>query len=99
VRQLGEWEAALMKTHGFGETKVERCVESDGSSFYSGFIFPDYDPDAFEAERRDWLDPHFIDAESGRLLTSLHSYFIKTSRHTILVDTCVGIARTPCRGI
>jgi hypothetical protein len=53
VRQLGEWEAALMKTHGFGETKVERCVESDGSSFYSGFIFPDYDPDAFEAERRD----------------------------------------------
>ena len=46
-----------MKTHGFGETKVERCVESDGSSFYSsfysGFIFPDYDPDAFEAERRD----------------------------------------------
>jgi len=88
-----------MKTHGFGETKVERCVESDGSSFYSGFIFPDYDPDAFEAERRDWLDPHFIDAESGRLLTSLHSYFIKTSRHTILVDTCVGIARTPCRGI
>ena len=79
-----------MKTLRFGETTVERCVESEGPSFYPGFIFPDCNPDAFEAERKDWLDPHFVDEESGRLLMSLHSYIIKTARHTILVDTCVG---------
>ncbi|MEC7301587.1 MAG: MBL fold metallo-hydrolase [Pseudomonadota bacterium] len=79
-----------MKTLHFGETTVSRCVESEGPSFFPGFIFPDCDPDAFEAERRDWLDPHFVDADSGRLLMSLHSYIIKTPQHTILVDTCVG---------
>ena len=52
-----------MKTLHFGETTVSRCVESEGPSFFR-FIFPDCDPDAFEAERRDWLDPHFVDAAS-----------------------------------
>ena len=43
--------------------------------------------DAFEAERRDWLDPHYVDTETGRLLMSLHTYIIKTERHTVLIDT------------
>ena len=79
-----------MKTLRFGETTVERCVEAEGPSFFPGFIFPNLDMDAFEAERRDWLDPHYVDTETGRLLMSLHTYIIKTERHTVLVDTCVG---------
>ncbi len=62
-----------MKTLRFGEMTVQHCVESEGPSFYPGFIFPDSNPDAFEAERQDWLDPHFVDAESGRLLMSPQS--------------------------
>ena len=65
-----------MRTLYFGKTTVSRCVESEGPSFFPGFIFPDCDPDALEAERRDWLDPHFVDADSGRLLMSLHNYII-----------------------
>lgn len=79
-----------MKKLHLGETTVERCIEAEGPSFHPGFIFPDLDPEAFEAERQDWLDPHFVDAESGRLLMSLHSYIVRTPRHTVLVDTCVG---------
>jgi|TARA_B100000315_G_scaffold209640_1_gene205504 glyoxylase-like metal-dependent hydrolase (beta-lactamase superfamily II) len=80
---------AMEKLH-FGDVTVERCVESEGPSFYPGFIFPDWDEDAFAAERRDWIDPLYFDEESGRLLMSLHSYIIRTPHHTILVDTCVG---------
>jgi len=73
----------------FDDITVERCVEAEGPSFYPGFIFPDYDAGALESER-DWLDPWSFDSRSGRLLMSLHSYVIRTARHTILVDTCVG---------
>ena len=79
-----------MKALQFGEITVERCIESEGPSFFPGFIFPNYDQDAFEAECHNWLKPYFVDAESGRLLMSLHSYIIKTPMHTIIVDTCVG---------
>lgn len=64
-------------------------MEAEGPSFYPGFIFPAFDECAFEAERH-WLEPWSFDAASGRLLMSLHSYVIRTARHTILVDTCVG---------
>ena len=78
-----------MQTLDLGGITVERVVESEGPSFHPGFIFPDATPEALAGER-DWLLPHFLDAESGRLLMSLHSYVICTERHTILVDTCVG---------
>ena len=67
-----------MKTLRFGETAVERCVEAEGPGFFPGFIFPNLDMDAFDAERRDWLDPHYVDTETGRLLMSLHTYIIQT---------------------
>jgi hypothetical protein len=79
-----------MKALQFREITVERCIESEGPSFFPGFIFPNYDQDAFEDECHDWLKPYFVDAESGRLLMSLHSYIIKTPKHTIIVDTCIG---------
>jgi glyoxylase-like metal-dependent hydrolase (beta-lactamase superfamily II) len=78
-----------MQTLDFGAITVDRLVESEGPSFHPGFIFPDATPEALAGEM-DWLLPHFLDAESGRLLMSLHSHVIRTRHHTILVDTCVG---------
>ena len=75
-----------MKALQFGKMTVERCIESERPSFFPEFIFPNYDQD----ECHDWLKPYFVDAESGRLLMSLHSYIIKTPKHTIIVDTCIG---------
>ena len=77
-----------MKALQFREITVERCIESEGPSFFPGFIFPNYDQDAFEDECHDWLKPYFVDAESGRLLMSLHRYIIKTPKHTIIVERC-----------
>ena len=78
-----------MKKLSFGDITVERLVEVEGPSFFASFIFPDYDEDAFAGER-DWLEPHFFDPETERLLMSVHAYVIRTQKHTILVDTCVG---------
>jgi len=77
-------------TLNFGDTTVDRCVESEGPSFHPTFIFPGLDADAYARERADWLDGRLVDEESGRLRMSLHTYVIRTPHHTVLVDTCVG---------
>lgn len=79
-----------MKTLRFGDVCVDRCVESEGPSFFPQFIFPSMDWLAFQREREDWLDSRLFDEESGRLVMSLHAYVVRTKHHTILIDTCVG---------
>ena len=39
---------------------------------------------------KDWLMPRYIDPETIEVILCIQSYVIKTSHHTILVDTCVG---------
>ncbi len=78
-----------MRQLSFGDITVDRLVEAEGPSFFPTFIFPECDLEALEGERN-WIEPQFYDPESGRFIMSLHSYIIRTSHHTILVDTCVG---------
>jgi len=37
-----------------------------------------------------WLVPHHYSPEHDRLVTSVHSWLIRTDRHTILLDSCGG---------
>jgi len=37
-----------------------------------------------------WLAPHALNPDTGELQFPMQSYLVRTSRHTILVDTCVG---------
>lgn len=39
---------------------------------------------------RDWLMPHYIEPETNKIILAIQSYILRTPRHTILVDTCVG---------
>ena len=73
----------------FGDLFVDRLVESEGLSFYPAYLLPDAEDKAV-AKEKGWLAPCFIDLESGRLIMSVHTYVIQTSRHVVLVDTCVG---------
>ena len=52
------------------------------------WLLPDAVPDAVE-RHRDWMAPHFLD-DKGRLLQSIHTFIVRTSALTVLVDTCVG---------
>ena len=72
-----------------GELQILRAVESEVPIFDTYTFFPDATKDVIEANR-DWLMPRYIDPKSIEVILCIQSYIIKTSHHTILVDTCVG---------
>lgn len=79
----------------FGDINVDRCVESEGDFFPPAKFFPMSSPEMIEVER-DWMEPHYIlpKSQGGRLQAGVFAYVIRTARHTILVDTCVGNDKT-----
>lgn len=72
-----------------GSTTVTRIEEMVGPLFDPVRFFPDYDPLIFE-KHQDWLFPDHVDAASGNILASMHSWLIQTGHHNILIDTCIG---------
>ncbi len=72
-----------------GGIAYRRILETEGPEFPVGFLLPDATPAALAPHRR-WLEPRFLDPATDRLLLAVQSYLIETTRHLILVDTCVG---------
>ena len=72
-----------------GEFEISRVVESEVPFIEPNVFLPDFTPETFEANK-DWLLPRYADAASGKLIFAFQSYIVRTPRHTILVDTCVG---------
>ena len=77
-----------MDTITLGEFRISRVVESEGATPV-GFLLPGITEDMLATHEK-WLAPHFYDPASGDLVMSIHSFIVKTPRHTILIDTCVG---------
>jgi glyoxylase-like metal-dependent hydrolase (beta-lactamase superfamily II) len=77
-------------TWTIGDVTVTRIEEQLG--FAS--LLPEQYLDGFEREtlarHLDWLVPNHYSPEHDRLITSIHSWLIRTSRHTILLDSCAG---------
>ena len=46
------------------------------------------------ARHRHWLEPWALCPDSGAAILAVQSYLLRTSHHTILVDTCVGCGKT-----
>ncbi len=69
--------------------RIDRLVEREGPLYPLAVLLPSLSPERVAAERS-WLLPSFLDETSGLLTMSVHSYVIRTSRRTILVDGCVG---------
>ena len=70
-----------------GDIRVARVVENEGPFAPVGWLLPGFPPGLLSEHA--WLQPAYVDAE-GRALMSFHSYVLRTPRHTILVDGCVG---------
>ena len=70
-----------------GDIQVAKVIDTL-ESFSPKAIYVDKDRGAFDPHL-DWLQPHFIDADKGMLL-SIHTFVVKTRHHTVLIDTCVG---------
>ena len=78
-----------MTTRRIGEATVTRVYEQMGPGFPANHLLPDWDPEVLK-EHAGWLAPNFYEAATGKFVSSIHSWVIKTRHHTILVDTCCG---------
>jgi glyoxylase-like metal-dependent hydrolase (beta-lactamase superfamily II) len=72
-----------------GEFQLSRVIEFEGPSFDPDFILPAFEPEVVE-EHADWLRPDHVDPATGMLVMSFQTFVLRTPRHTILVDTCIG---------
>ena len=78
-----------MQDRHIGDVRVTRIEEQMGPGFPAKDFFPEFDADTFAAEGH-WLAPSYYQPESGRLIASIHSWLLRTGKHTILVDACSG---------
>src|SRR5882757_10368754 len=76
-----------MQDRHIGDVRVTRIEEQMGPGFPAKDFFPEFDADTFAAEGH-WLAPSYYQPESGRLMTSIHSWLLRTDKYTILVDAC-----------
>jgi len=76
-------------TQHIGDVRIDRIVESEGPFAEPSFLLPDFKPELIN-EHRDWLVPRYFDATHNQVIMSFHSLLLRTPRHNILVDTCVG---------
>jgi glyoxylase-like metal-dependent hydrolase (beta-lactamase superfamily II) len=73
---------------GLGDFRIDRAVEHEGPFIRPDEFFLGYDPADLE-RNRDWLG-HTIDPASGQMRLSFHSFVLRTGRHTIVIDACMG---------
>jgi glyoxylase-like metal-dependent hydrolase (beta-lactamase superfamily II) len=73
----------------FGDTTLQRVIESEGPLLSPFEIFPDCTQGHLDANR-DWLVPRFQDAATRLLNITIQSFLIRRNGLTILVDSCSG---------
>jgi glyoxylase-like metal-dependent hydrolase (beta-lactamase superfamily II) len=78
-----------MQTTRIGSFEINRIADYQGPFFAPHEFFPDFDPAVVE-ENAALLGPRLIEPGTGKLMFSFHSFVVKTGRHTILIDSCIG---------
>jgi glyoxylase-like metal-dependent hydrolase (beta-lactamase superfamily II) len=68
---------------------IHPVVEQQAPFFDPLEFFPTLTKDVLE-ENRSWLQPTFVDPDTGRLVLCVQGFVIKTPHQKILVDSCVG---------
>jgi glyoxylase-like metal-dependent hydrolase (beta-lactamase superfamily II) len=77
------------RIHRIGDIQVSRIDELTVNVFQFEHLYPQADPDALQRHRHR-LGRGSFDAETGIFTQSIHTWLVKTPRHTILVDTSIG---------
>jgi len=76
-----------MPQHPIGQIVIQRIVESICTAFEPLSFFPETTPDDWARHR---MEPRALDPVSGNLVLPIQAFLVRTRRHTILIDTCVG---------
>ena len=72
-----------------GAFEVQRITEFEGAFIEPATFFPDFDPEVLKANP-DMTGPRLVDPATGKLVFSFHCFVVRTGRHTILIDSCLG---------
>lgn len=72
-----------------GDASVIRVEEMVDTTFTAAGFFLNFEPEALQPHLP-WLAPRYYIPERGALVFSMHSWVVKTGRHTVLIDTCIG---------
>lgn len=77
-----------MKRQQIGDVSIDLILENEGAFAAYDFVLPEATPDLI-AENADWLQPRYLTGD-GTIVMSFHGFVLRTGRHNILVDCCVG---------
>ena len=78
----------ITRSRKLGGLEILRALELV-TPFSPFHFFPETTEEDW-APHRHWLEPDALDPETDQLLFPMQSYVIRTSHHTILIDSCVG---------
>lgn len=78
---------AAVQSFAIGNIRLTKVVDSLESTS-PRFLYVDKQRSDFDPHL-EWLQPHFLDTEKNILL-SIHTFLVRTTHHTILIDTCIG---------
>jgi glyoxylase-like metal-dependent hydrolase (beta-lactamase superfamily II) len=78
-----------MKQQTIGELSIDTILERESMIVKIADFLPASSTAAIAAER-DWLEPRYARLDQGLAMLTFHSYLVRTPRHTIVVDTCIG---------
>ena len=85
---LSTWDQAR-DARTFGSIEIVRVIDMTDSRYTASMIYPEAEADEIRLLSRK-LGPSHIDPDDLALLLSFHAFIIKTSKLTILLDTCIG---------
>ena len=78
-----------MEPFALGRIQFQNIVENSPFRVDPPSMLAEATPEAL-APHRHWLEPHALCPESGQLVLPVQSYLVRSSRHTILIDSCIG---------
>jgi glyoxylase-like metal-dependent hydrolase (beta-lactamase superfamily II) len=81
-----------MKTLSLGAVRIDRAIELEHVAVDPNWLLANATPDGI-AEELPWLGNGLVQPVTGKLIMDFHSFVIRTVRHTVLVDTCIGNER------
>jgi glyoxylase-like metal-dependent hydrolase (beta-lactamase superfamily II) len=77
------------KTYRIGDVTVTKIDELRLNVASPAYLYPAWEPHELEPNLH-WLTPSHMDAATGNLVLSIHTWLVRTPHHTILIDTGTG---------
>jgi glyoxylase-like metal-dependent hydrolase (beta-lactamase superfamily II) len=78
-----------MRNVPFGRFSISKIADLENALYPPQAIYPDATEVALRTAAK-WLGPALVDPQTLHLVLGFNCYVVRTGRHTILVDSCIG---------